>query len=153
MGLLGKAAEYFSKITQRGRERLRVSEIEAALPEMAHIPEKSPALSGTLSVIPGLGYLYCGRPRDAGMSFLVNGAFIGAAWEAFRGDLPVLGSLLTLVEIGFYGGNMYGSISAAHKHNQAERQRFIDRIKERFNVSLGPVYSDRGIGLGVNGSF
>lgn len=152
-GLGEKAIEYFSKMSGEGSKRRRISEIEARLPEMARLPEKSSTLSGALSVVPGLGYLYCDRPRDAAMSFLVNAALIGATWEAFREDLPILGTVLTLVEIGFYGGNIYGGVAAAHKHNRAGRRHFVDQLKERFNVTLGPVTLDHGLGLGVKGSF
>lgn len=148
-----RTLEYFGNMTPDARERRQVPALETALSQMERLPQKNPALSGALSVIPGLGYLYCDRPRDAGISFLVNAGLMAAAWEAFHEDLPILGGILTLVEIGFYGGNIHGGIAAAHKHNRAERIGFIDRLKERFNLSLGPVAVGDGMGLGVRGSF
>ena len=44
-----------------------------------------------------------------------------AAWEAFDNDNEALGSLLTLFEIGFYTGNIYSAVNAAHKYNKKQK--------------------------------
>jgi hypothetical protein len=98
------------------------------LEEADEIPEKIPGLAGTLSLIPGAGYLYLGRYRDAATAFLLNAALIGATWEAFDNGNEILGGLLGVVEAGFYSGNIYGSVSSAHKYNRDQVQEFIDGL-------------------------
>ena len=106
------------------------------------ISMKNPVLAGFFSIIPGGGYLYCNRPKDAFMAFLLNGGLIWAAVEAFDNDSPALGSMMTFVELGFYAGNIYGGISSAHKYNEKERVEFIDNLRQKtpsplFNQPFG----------------
>jgi hypothetical protein len=103
--------------------------LKAALETAPSIPQKSPAIAGTLSVIPGLGQLYLGRHQDALVAFTVTGGSLWASYEAFDNDLPVLGTLLALVGAGFYAGNFYGAISGAHKYNRSQTQQYLDRLK------------------------
>ena len=111
--------------------------------------QKSPALAGTLAVIPGAGYLYCGRYKDALIALLVNGGLIWAAYESFSNDLYALGSVITFVEIGFYAGNIIGSVASAHKYNRKNEQQWIKHLRQRLKVSLGSRPETRGIELSL----
>jgi hypothetical protein len=53
------------------------------LEEKDRLPRKYPALAGTLSLVPGLGQLYCEREVDALQSFLLNGIFGSLAYYAW----------------------------------------------------------------------
>lgn len=119
----GKTA--FRSMTASGQERRHVPEILLNLENADEIPQKSPKLAGVLSVIPGAGYLYLGRYQDAATAFLINAAFIGATWEAFDNGNEILGGLLGLVGVGFYSGNVYGSIASTHKYNQDQVDGFV----------------------------
>jgi tetratricopeptide (TPR) repeat protein len=123
-----KARKAFSTMTGEGRDRYNVPNLLSKLEEADEIPEKIPGLAGTLSLIPGAGYLYLGRYRDAATAFLLNAALIGATWEAFDNGNEILGGLLGVVEAGFYSGNIYGSVSSAHKYNRDQVQEFIDGL-------------------------
>lgn len=119
-----------------GSDRLGV--FSRRLEEAPRIPRKSPALAGALSaILPGAGQLYVRRPRDAGISFLLNGGLIALAIVAFDNDEPVAGALISAVEVSWYAGNVYGAVSGAHKFNRAERRRFIDRLDVECGIMRG----------------
>jgi tol-pal system protein YbgF len=109
------------------------------------LPSKNPRTAGVLAIIPGLGHLYCERPKDAMVAFLLNGVTIWAAVEAFDEDLQVLGSILILLEVGFYAGNIYSAVNSAHKFNRKVRNDFRRNLPDRLNLNL---FTTRG-GLGL----
>ena len=130
-----KAAQHaFSRI--RAESPLPASELSAALNQSTTIPQKSPALAGTLSIVPGAGQLYCGRYQDALAAFLVNVGLVWAAVDAFDQEQYALGGLLTFVGAGFYTGNIYSAVSSAHKYNLHRKQQFIDRLKHNPDIGL-----------------
>jgi hypothetical protein len=90
------------------------------------VPEKNPVLAGLFAVIPGGGFLYTGRFHDAAAAFCLNAALGLGAWKAFDQDNPALGAAAAFVGAGFYSGSIYGSISAAHKHNHARKIQALD---------------------------
>ncbi|MGE0087534.1 MAG: tol-pal system YbgF family protein [Desulfococcaceae bacterium] len=143
----------FDRISRENRERYRLEHLSAELSRIANIPRKNPRVAGALSVIPGAGFLYCGRYRDGITAFLFNGALIFGAYTAFDNDNPALGSVIALVEAGFYAGNIYGAVNSAHKYNRKHNRDFIRKLKEnsRVNLSLSP---DRdGLALSLEYSF
>ncbi|MDD4272232.1 MAG: hypothetical protein PHG14_00720 [Desulfobacter postgatei] len=103
-----------------------------------HAPTKSPVLAGILAIIPGGGMLYCERYKDAFISFCFNTGLIWAAYTAFDHDNPALGGVITFVESGFYSGNIYGSITAAHKYNKAAQIKILNKTFD-FEPGLDPV--------------
>ena len=107
----------------------RVAEFSREMKGSDKLPRKSPILAGSLSaILPGAGQLYTKRPRDAGISFLLNGSLIALAVIAFENDEPVSGSILSIVELSWYTGNIYGAVNGAHKFNRSQRQRFIEKL-------------------------
>lgn len=156
---LDRAAEYFSLIRAGEEDPFRAEMLEERLaPGQAGREEflsarKSPALAGGLAVFPGGGYLYCGRYRDALVSLLFNGGMIWAAAEAYDNDLEVLGTMIALVDFGFYAGSIYGSVSAAHKHNRRLSADFIENLTTCCRVAILPVHGGRGIMAGVTVPF
>lgn len=104
------------------------------------MPRKSPAAAGILAAaLPGAGHLYAGRPHDAVVAFLLNGAFIWGAVELFRHDENVAGGILSLFELGWYSGNIYSAISSAHKYNRGVEEEFIHRLENKYIISFHPV--------------
>lgn len=102
-----------------------------------NLPHKSPALAGTLSaVLPGAGQLYVGRKKDAAAAFLLNGAFILGAVEAFRDDKDVIGGILLFFEAGWYAGNIYSAIGGAHKYNDKQKNDFIYSLERRYSLKV-----------------
>jgi tetratricopeptide (TPR) repeat protein len=95
------------------------------------LPQKRPYLAGILSIVPGLGQAYCGRYRDASLSFIVNGIIGWAAWESFDQDRPALGSMISFFGLGFYSGNIYGAMNSAHKSNRREEKRWYKQLRRK----------------------
>jgi len=143
MGMWEKARDGFEKISPENRERYNVKQILIELKKRRPIRQKSPAVAGLLAIIPGAGHLYCDRKRDALISFLLNGAMIYAAYEAFDLDLDALGGVITLFELGFYSGNIYSAVSSAHKYNRNERNRFLNYLKKRARINILLVQPDK----------
>ncbi|MBI5062704.1 MAG: tetratricopeptide repeat protein [Desulfatitalea sp.] len=139
------------RISPEGRGRLKVEALEAELARSDEIPLKSPALAGTLSILPGAGQLYCGRYEDALAALVVNGGLFLAAYESFDHDLNALGALLSIAGLGFYTANIYGAVTDAHKYNQARRQDFVDQLRQQMSISIGigPSMHSRKISEGL----
>jgi tetratricopeptide (TPR) repeat protein len=119
----------------------------ADLDGAANIPTKSPTLAGSLSVLPGLGQLYCERYEDAIIALLVNGGLIWASVEAFNHDLYALGGVIGFVELGFYAGNIYGAVGDAHKYNRRATRAFSNGLTRKWRVGMLPAPQKDGIGL------
>ncbi len=155
MGLWDKAIESFEKVSPQNREQYKLKETLAELKEGVPIRTKNPTLAGLLAVVPGAGHLYCGRKRDALISFFLNGAMIYAAYEAFDNDLDAIGAIITLFELGFYSGNIYSAVSSAHKYNRDAKARFLDELREKAGVgiSLGNPNKDKILVLSCRFSF
>jgi tetratricopeptide (TPR) repeat protein len=124
-----EAKKYFSRVSDSGRQIYGVDEILAGLDRMQALEQKDPALAGLLAVIPGGGFLYCGRYRDALVSFLLNTSLILAAYQAFDDGNPYLGGAIAFFESGFYAGNIYGSVTSAHKYNRNQEKEQIDQLR------------------------
>lgn len=141
------AKRALNAITPENRAHYRIGTLLADIDTAAHIPTKSPALAGGLSVLPGLGQLYCGRYEDALIAFLVNGGLIWASVEAFTHDLYALGGVIGFVELGFYAGNIYGAVGDAHKYNQRAVRAFSNGLTSKWRVGMLPAPQKDGIGL------
>ena len=110
------------------------------------VPRKSPGLAGGLSaVLPGAGQLYVDRPRDATVSFLINGITIAGMMAAFHNDEEVMGCMFAVFESSWYFGNIYNASMGAHKYNARQRNSLMDQLevncgllKESQNGSMIP---------------
>ena len=130
------ASEVFEKVEKDSLFYESSRELAEQSLKGEELPEKNPAYAGTLAIVPGLGHVYISRYRDAIISFLVNGLFIWAAVQAFQSDQDVLGGILTFIELGFYSGNIYSAVNAAHKHNRKVRNDFRGSLKDRLDLNL-----------------
>ncbi len=151
-----RARFYLAQISPENRETYRLEKIADTLERVDEIPTRNPALAGTLSaVVPGSGYVYTGRYRDALISFLLNGGMILAAYTAFADDNPALGAVISFFEIGFYTGNIYGSIGSAHKYNRDRVTEFVRNLQQEAGVrfSAGPSPDGEGVAFLFRYSF
>ncbi len=139
-----RADQEFLKVPAGSALRADAEDLSEAAKVYPDLPRKSPAMAGALSaVLPGAGQLYVGRPRDATVSFLLNGLFIWATVEAFRNDNDVTGGILLFFESGWYFGNIYNASSSAHKYNQRAEDRFFDSTQERMGLSYFRDYEEQ----------
>ncbi len=149
-GALDQAGHYLEQISEANPQVYEKDRLLAVIREAEQASEKDPRLSGVLSVIPGLGYLYCERYHDAFMTFCLNAGLILAAVKAHEDSNDPLAGVLAIVETGFYAGNIYGAVSAAHKHNREVRVRIFDRY-----IDLTPAVdmSEKGVGVSFSLNF
>jgi tetratricopeptide (TPR) repeat protein len=144
MNVYNMAREAFGKISDQNKETYRLKKLSAELENERDTDKKNPVTAGILGVIPGAGYLYCGRYHDALTAFLINGGMMYAAYESFDSGNYALGGMITLFEAGFYAGSIYGSVNSAHKYNRGKNREFINQLKESAKVSFSnsPKYGD-----------
>ena len=102
----------------RDSSNVRIKKLlETELTEVMEHRYKSPALGGILSIVPGLGHFYAGRPGDGFRSLLFNSAFTSLTVYAFFEHQYVLGGVLAVVEGVLYASNIYGAINAVQQEN------------------------------------
>jgi len=137
-GDVNQARRFFDDITKPNQQIYAIASLNDQLDEFKNIPQKKPLVAGLLSLIPGGGYLYCGRYQDALVAFVINSALIYGAYESFDENLYALGGIISAVELGFYAGSMYGGVSSAHKYNKAKQTEYIHSMKKnlKFNISF-----------------
>jgi tetratricopeptide (TPR) repeat protein len=128
-----QARKYFSQISEEGKKKYSINTLINSLDSINSIKQKNPKVAGALSIIPGAGFLYCERYRDALVSFLLNSALIIASYQSFQNDNPYLGGAIAFFETGFYTGNIYGSISSAHKYNKKQQHKYIEQLKQQYS--------------------
>jgi TM2 domain-containing membrane protein YozV len=92
-------------------------------------PYKSSTVAGIMSaIIPGSGKVYVGDVSDGIVAFLVTGIFVFLAYDNFQAGHKTRAWIFTGAAALFYGGNIYGSVTAAQVHNA--------KISFEFNESL-----------------
>lgn len=155
MGQWQNAREAFRQIRVESRPEYRIERILSEVDRLTPVPRKNPTLAGGLSIVPGLGYLYVGRYRDALTAFLINTGLILASVESFGNDSPALGGVLAFVGAGFYSGNIYGAAGSAHKYNEAQTAGVIQHLKSLggANLSVAPRRDPSGIALTLSWRF
>jgi len=143
-----KAIASFDKISPKNRDIYRLKRLSEEINKKKFLKTKNPTVAGLLAVIPGAGHLYCERYQDAVIAFLLNGAMICAACEAFDDGSEFLGGLITFFELGLYSGNIYSAVSSAHKYNRRKKRTFLQKLKEhsKVEVSAGKM-PDRNLAL------
>jgi len=116
-----KARQAFELIDDTSAYSIKALGCARLADEGANLKYKDPTLAGVAAIIPGLGYLYAGYPKTALSAFIVNALFIWGTYEAFNNDLPGLGATLAVFGIGWYTGNIYGSVTSATRRNMKMR--------------------------------
>lgn len=101
----------------------------ATIERMENVRYKSPITAMLLSIVPGAGYLYLGQPRNAVVSLLLNSLLAYATYTSFRTENYGLGIIIGAFSISFYGGNITGSRSSAHRLNEKLKRNGIDELR------------------------
>ncbi|MBU2430409.1 MAG: hypothetical protein KKH99_06930, partial [Proteobacteria bacterium] len=124
---LDQALEYLEKISPENMPSYAADTRIDMVKKAKQIPQKNPTLAGVLSIIPGGGFAYCGRYKDAAVTFLLNVGLMVAAFQAWENDNEALAGVIGFVETGFYSANIYGGVSSAHKYNRAQVIRILNQ--------------------------
>ncbi len=128
-----KARHNFSQLPQPQKDQL-LEDLET----YQTLRQKSPFVAGTLSaLLPGAGQVYTGRLRQGALSFLLNGAFILGAFEAFDDENYAVGSIFLFFELGWYGGNIFNAVNNAHKYNDHAKHDYKQQMRSRVNLRFG----------------
>lgn len=105
----------------RGWDRADEARDVADYVSTIEIPQKSPAVAGVLSIVPGLGHFYLEEWGIGVVAMIWNGAFIFATVDSFAAGRVGQGTLLGLLELVWYGGTIFGAVSGAHRFNRDAR--------------------------------
>ena len=126
-------AVFGSDFSAFGQETMnRARRLSQLASDGARLPRKHPALAGVLGVVPGLGYLYDGYPQTAVASAVVNGLFMAGTYKAFKGNNKPLGAVLGLFSVGWYVGNIRGSVTTAQRRNLSTRADHVTKFEIGF---------------------
>ncbi len=147
---LDDARRFLEQISQANAKNLKAAELAALIKEARTAPQKNPVLAGLFAIIPGGGFFYCERYKDAVAAFGLNAGLMLAAYTAFDNGNPALGAVIGFVETGFYSGSIYGAVSAAHKHNHVQRVRILNR---EFNLGTTIDPDHQGVFFSLNHRF
>jgi TolA-binding protein len=142
-----EASDIFRTVEEKSP--LRENSIDLSLKSLAgqQLPYKDPTLAGVMAgILPGLGHVYCDRPKDGVVALLLNGLFIWAAVESFHQDREVLGGILAFLELGWYSGNIYSAVNTAHKVNKKVQNDFRRGLPDGINLEL---FSSKEAPLGL----
>lgn len=128
--------------------KIKAAKLTVNLEDELGYSEKSPVAAGVFSaVLPGSGQLYVGRPVDAALAFALNAAFIWGAVEAYDNENWAVFSLLGLMEVGLYGGNIYNAVNGAHLYNEKARAEYLKKLQSRDGLRLGLQPRDKAVSL------
>lgn len=146
---LTHAREHLLKISEPGRKNLNTDDLLNRINTVLTADKKDPVLAGVFAVVPGAGYLYCERYKDALVSFLLNVGLMVAVYQAWDHDQEALAGVIGFVATGFYTGNIYGSISSAHKYNQTLIRKMLNHT-----ISIQPMITkENQVGLSLQYRF
>lgn len=103
------------------------------------IPQKSPALAGALSIVPGLGHFYLEEYSTGALAMVWNGAFIYALVDAIRDRNYGYAVLIGLLETIWYSGTIFGAVSGAHRFNRDARSIVSDGLTRDIEQMRRPI--------------
>ena len=119
------AANYsFSLLAQYQPDACRDKKNVELIQEAANLHYKKPWFAASLSIIPGVGYLYTGRPKSALTSLIMNSLLGYAVYTSIKRENYGVAALLGVFNLSFYIGNIFGAIRSAHRYNQQKLKRF-----------------------------
>lgn len=123
----------------KGRHIINQEEIKKLYNEFSkeNLPGyKRPFISAFLSIVPGLGKIYCERYADGIYSFLINLMLGYAAYNADKNNKKTRFIVLGSISSVFYLGNIYGSYLAAKVVNRDNINNFIEKIEAKYHHHL-----------------
>lgn len=124
-----EAVKYFDKVdslSDRGKISKKLCD---SLITVYSLPTRQLWLAGTFSaIVPGTGYIYSNRTVTGVASFIVNGLLFWAGYDAVRNESYGLASALGFFGMGWYVGNIKGSVNAANEYNYNKRNEFLDKL-------------------------
>jgi len=127
-----KARDAFASVNPKTDYNMNAGYCLQLAEEGLKLKKKSPTLAGILAIIPGLGYFYDGYGQTGLASMIVNGLFIWGTVEAYDRDNVGLGVTMSVLSFGWYAGNIYGSVTSAHRRNAKSENDLLMRFDVGF---------------------
>jgi TM2 domain-containing membrane protein YozV len=126
------AIETMQLIEEDTHQKLIAENLSVSLKKFPDLPDKKPLWADFLSaIIPGSGYIYCDRIGTGISAFVVNGLLIWAISDAIKQEQYGIAATAGFFGIGWYIGNITGSVEAAKVYNTRIRNDFVDRVLEQ----------------------
>jgi TM2 domain-containing membrane protein YozV len=145
-GQWDQAAQAFELVNAPRDLAFSAAELARAAPQGDQLPSRSPAAAAAMSaVLPGAGQLYVGRPVDAALAFGLNAAFITGTVAAAQDENWPVFALLGIIEVVWYGGNLYNAINGAHRYNQDQKDAFLKELRRDHGFRLGYSPARKGV--------
>lgn len=94
------------------------------------LKHRSPALALSMSVlVPGSGKAYAGEWKDGIISLLFVASNAYQSYRGFSSDgvSSAYGWIFGSLAVGFYGGNLYGTLQSVKRFNRKQNAPFQDR--------------------------
>lgn len=123
ISLIDKKSKYFTNA------ETNLNKIEKAL----EFKQKKPWIASSLSIIPGLGYLYAKHPMTAFSALLANSLISYAAYTSFQSGNTGIGILTSMVGLGFYFGNIKGAKNSVIRYNLETQEKLTKNINLHFS--------------------
>ena len=152
-GRWSEARDAFDSVSVGHRLKPSAEILAARALEGGNQSYRSAKTAGVLSaLLPGAGQLYVGRPTDAALAFGLNAAFLWGALEAYDDENWAVFALLGLMEVGWYGGNIYNAANGAHIKNREIKEEFLKDLKRdhAWRLGLAPRKEGAAISLSFN---
>lgn len=135
LGRFEQAAAVFRQVEDHHQLKVSATSLSVWVRDGTKIEPRSPALAGILSaVLPGVGQLYTGHLIEAAIAFGLNLIFILAVIQAWRARTWLVLILLLIMEIGWYGGNIYNAVNGVHIYNREAREAFVKQLQKKIPV-------------------
>lgn len=99
----------------------------------------SPTLAGALAIVPGAGRVYLGRPGDVVGDLMMPLVLGGASWYYVQRQNQVMGLVLGLGAVSFWGGGILGTVRDAQRLNERAPQAAIEAITRAADVFFPPL--------------
>lgn len=96
---------------------------------------KSPFFSGFLStILPGAGKVYTGNWENGLISLIMVSSSVYQSYKGFEkyGTKSVYGWIFGAIGVGFYFGNIHGSVKAANRYNFKNKNRIRENVQGVF---------------------
>lgn len=110
--------------------------LRKALDDRRSLPQKNPLLAFVLSLVPGLGHFYLGQWAVGITALLWNGLFTAGAIDAWIQRSWGVAIILTLLELTFYAGSIFGAVSGAFKYNRDQELNWKDAVRAQYEGIL-----------------
>lgn len=135
-GELDDARLYFQDLADaKGVHAADAAGVVKALDEKDLVELKDPLLAGVLSLVPGLGHFYLGQWGVGVTSLAWNGLFIAAITHAvITGDWGIA-AVLTMFELGWYAGGIFGAVAGAVRHNRDAVKNWKDDVLVKYGTT------------------